>query len=397
MEEWANHFWMPGIGFHRTLFYLSTNWISWWACGKQVLEVDPNLQKALAETSLEAVVAEDIKSPHQTVWMSFPDSDIKAWGGGKTGWHKVVGAFVSVEVGFRKYYDSDLRAFRSLSVENDAGALNIMVWGEENEKSQGVGDDAISWVTVDLQEMREQGSDLESYLKQLLADNSRNETLDGLSEFAKKMNVLTEPPRGAQEGVFRDQMRKIVRVIVNTLLYLNSQNPLVELDPESIAQAERLENMKDSYARLKSAGKKRKIERKIHKAHSKALRTLWVGKGTGAPVSRNSRATSARESSGEPFWVRGHWWPRKRTIRERIAEQESRVAKAEKESSVAVQELREASKATGGLTLLALRAQAALETALEGLAEEKNKYAQKLRWVEPYQKNKGEDPEGQDR
>lgn len=397
LDDWAQHFWMPGIGFHRALFYLSTNWLGWVDCGKQVFEVDPNLQKALAETSLESVVAEDIKSPRQTIWMSFPDSDLKAWGGGKTGWHKVVGAFVSVEVGFRKYYDSELKAFRSLSVENDAGALNIMVWGEENEKSQGVGDDAISWVTVDLQEMREQGPDLESYLKQLLSDNSRNDTLDGLSEFAKQMSFRTELPKGAQEGVFRHQMQKIVRVIVNTLLYLNSQNPRVELDPESIAQAERIEKMRDSYTRVKSTGKQRRMERKIHKAYAKAVWTLRVGKGTEAPTSRNPGATSASESSGSPFWVRGHWWPRKRTIRERISEQESQVAKAENESSVAARELREASKATGGLTLSALRAQAALEKAEEGLAEAKNKYAQKLRWVEPYRKNKGEDLEGEDR
>lgn len=388
VEEAAKYFWLPGVGFHRSMFYMSMHWLSFRKSGSNVFKIDPDLQNALVRTSLEGLSAEDINLPFQTVWVAFPGEGLEVWGGDQTLWHKAEGAFVAHTKGRRSKIDPETLEFTETVLDDsDPGSLSIYVWGAENERSSGPGDDACFWWTIDLLEVQESGLDLETYLVRMLEDPTRDDTRSGLSQAALDLGLLTELPKS---GSLRERtvssMVDIARVIINAILYANSDGAKVEADSENEALLEKRGKLLEQGERAKSPGKKKKYRQKANK--TPPTRILWLGGPPGKGT--ESARSSGPRSPSSTHWVRGHWWPKKLTLRQRLSVVDADVSK----TSALLHEVEASLRGAAAPSELAERVQETLNLrslltkATDRAGEIRTSLDGRLRWVEPYERCK---------
>ena len=114
--------------------------------GRQTFEVSPLVAEMLEHTSLEGMTPEELRFPYSTFYVALPDTEMRIWGGSRTQWHPVGGFYVSL----------------------DDKSLTIYVWGMENDRSFGPGDDASQWAVLNLH----LDGDLESLVTRLLQDDT---------------------------------------------------------------------------------------------------------------------------------------------------------------------------------------------------------------------------------
>jgi len=372
---------LPGIGFHRALFTLTLFLAEYRTQGRQTFVVPSVMQEALARTSLEDVRFDDLRLPFRCLYMALPDCEAKIWGGDGTRWHNVGGVFIRhVAAGEGTIQDSG-----GVRVCPE-GMINVYIWGMENERSQGPGDDASMWFTFDLAELKTM--DLESYLLMMLNDPERDASLSEMTDFGRSLNLSTEFPRHgdrhkpAVEGVLH-----VMRVVFNALLYMDCQDAEITPDESMAETQQRRQEIETALGRMKNPNKSR--ARKLRKQ----LDTLptdvvsWVGRS----VRIRGTETNANPGTGTPqrvHWVRGHWWPRRDTIANRIrdAKVEANAAREEYESCREhTASLTTSEDIARSLPVLAAAKRAALhaDTVLHEITEGMNA---KRRWVKPYKK-----------
>lgn len=371
---------IPGFGFHRALFTLTLHLAEYRRAGRQSFIVPPGMQRALAHTSLAEVRPRDIRVPYPSQYIALPECDAYLWGGEKTGWHRVAGAFLRfVQGGDRVYRDRTEKA-----PPNDPGIMYLYLWGEENEKSSGPGDDASMWFAFDLHEMEKEGEDLGTYFQNLIDDPNREVSVDDMSPLAEMMGLVTHMPRGGVEGEkARQGVIAAIRVIFNTLLYLDSQDPEVETDPDSLESLRQRADLTAQISRIKNPKKKRaRILRK--KRDALPLDTIvWVGRS----VALGESETTGEGSPQREHWVRGHWWPRRDTIQRKI-EEAQRVAHARGLAYTAKKAQLEGAPEEEIPALLpeVARSKEAKHEADTQAARLEGELNAKRRWVKPYKK-----------
>jgi hypothetical protein len=376
----APMFEIPGVGFHRALYTLTLHLAEYRKAGRQSFIIPPGMQKALANTSLAEVRPRDIKVPYRSQYIALPDCDAYLWGGATTGWHRVAGAFLRYVQGEdRRYADRTEKA-----PPNDPGLVYLYLWGEENEKSTGPGDDASMWFAFDLHDMQQSGEDLSAYFRNLLNDPDREVTIDEMSPMAEKMGIITHMPREGGEGEkAREGVVAAIRMIFNALLYLDSQNPEVETDPTSLDSLRQRAALTAQLDRIKNPKKKKARVLRRRRDDLPLDTVVWVGRS----ISMGETSEGATGSPQREHWVRGHWWPRRDTIQQRVEEAE-RVAHAH--GLVCEAQKVEIQTASVGKVAPLLPAAGEQRTAhMEALAaveELRGTLNAKRRWVKPYKK-----------
>jgi len=239
--------------------------------GRQTFEVPPLVAEMLEHTSLEGMTPAELRFPYTTFYVALPDTEMRIWGGTRTQWHQVGGFYVSL----------------------DAQSLTIYVWGMENDRSLGPGDDASQWAVLNLH----LDGDLESMVTRLLQDATHRRD-DPIIDPIVDIPMILEGTHadGLVGEKYEEQMevlRSCFRIAVNLALYLATEKPDVEERPDKgIAKLRRrVEGSKGP--------KRRKFE--------EMLERRTVVKRVGGNLARSLAATRAAHGPVRGTWVRGHW------------------------------------------------------------------------------------------
>ena len=385
------YFDMPGIGFHRSLWLLSLHCVEHRRQGQQTFVIPTGMQKALGRTSLAEVTVDDLRFPFSSFYVALPSYDREIWGGTQTQWHEIRGAFLWIEKGRR---DLILPDETHPVPDNDRGILHIYIWGAENERSQHRGDDASLWTSLDLNEMHKHSDDLEGYLDRILRDpdRERHDTFQDDPQLADLFGFTFLPRTGDMRDKQIDSVLNTLRIIFNTMLYMDTDDAELEVDPSCVEADLRLREIEQQLSRMKNhkKGRARKLKREAETIPTDTV--TWVGRS----ISKHSGTSNGSGTAQRRHWVRGHWWPRRDTIRRRILDLEGSHEEVLRE----YQELRESvanasspEEASPHLSRLAfVRGKA--QKAESDIAELRERMEGKRRWVKPYQKgSRGSTPD----
>jgi len=365
-KEIAGYFHIPGIGFHRALYTLTLHQAEYVMAGRQNFVVPPAMQTALANTSLEGVSPSEIRTPYPNQYIALPEGKTKIWGGNETQWHQIEGVYVRFRRGVDRHYAGETTEPKP-APPNDPGCVYLYLWGPENERSTHVGDDASMWMVLDLHEMEEDRYDLETYLKVMLDDPKRDSTLEDIEnpEIMNKLGLVTQLPEG-QEA--RKHIIDTLRIVFGTFLYMDSSDPVLELDPATEDNATKIKALEDSLNRTKDPkrGKGKKLQRKLDKIPRDVV--TWVGgMSWGGPI----EGQPGDKGSPRRHWVRGHWWPKKATIKNKLNRKEQDIKSLTLEIESASDTRKE-------------YLQWKVEKFRDELLELEEKFNSKRRWVMPY-------------
>jgi hypothetical protein len=374
-DDFQREFFMPGIGFHRSLWLAMLALVQYRAWGRQTFCIGPKLQAMFDATSLEGVDADEVKLPYPAFYIALPDCAWQVWGGHVTEWHQVTGVLV-----------------RQIDREGKAPAVFFYVWGAENDQSRRPGDDASFWFTMDLQEVIDREMDLEAYITTILSDDARD---SGSGDYAPWASALGEgwnelPKSGTDlRAAWVDQALHVIRVALNMTIYVNSQGPEITPDERAEREKARKKALEEAIKRKKNKTKRRRLERQLDDIDPIATHNVvWLGKS----IENSTRAPSIRGPQGarRHTWVRGHWWPRLSTLRAQNKQAQARLDEASQQIIDAKKVIDETTD-PAALVAAAGVLRKASELALS-LKEKLTKVVQggkrKRRWVQPYERNK---------
>lgn len=306
------------VSAYSTTYNMLRSAIAYERGGQQVIVLGPRMQEAFANTSLSEVSPEHIRFPHPCFYLATPGSKLRVWGGSDTLWHRVEGAYVMEE-------------------PTEPGVVSVLIWGAANERSKGATDDATFWFAMKL---GHGGTvNLDDDLEKRLDDNElREKTLRNieLESAVARMNLDARisgvlDDRGANisdrlaniEGsgeVAREvkaQVKAFLRVVINTLLYVNSAScETTAADNEG--QRRELQKALDR-KKHKNGKEAKKLARDLENLPK--YRVTWIGPTIETTVGSETDLTGTRTVRGHVR--RGHWHtyrvgPRKTGAGERI-------------------------------------------------------------------------------
>jgi hypothetical protein len=236
--------------------------------GRQVFEVAPAMAAMFAMTELNGIDEADVRLPYSTFWLDVASAGWKAWGGERTQWHPLQGAYISGN-------------------RNPDGTLSliVMVWGSANEASMGRLDDAILWGYLLLRS----GDNIEDKLIAMFAGGGP------FHSEALKRDRMDSPHAEEQHLI----MRQVMRVAINMSLYLASEDPDV-----TRVVAPEIAELEAKLTRVKSPSKRKVVERLLEQKRRGPRVTL-----VGARSESRLRAALEQGNRAGPraHWVRGHW------------------------------------------------------------------------------------------
>ena len=281
-----------------TTYNLMRSGIAYERAGQQVVVLGPRMQEAFMHTSLKEVSTAHIRFPHPCFYLATPGSTLRIWGGSQTGWHNIAGAYV-------------------MDDPCEPGVISILIWGPANERSIAPTDDATFWFSIKVGHGTEDVdaiADARIGLNELRDGALRNverETaivrqldLDGRvsSVLSDHYNDISDV--GAAEGIDQSVIKEVkanvqafLRVVVNTLLYVNSAS--CETRDATPPEGER-KALTDALSRKKHKKGKdaRKLQNKLDSLPR--YRVTWIG------PTIESAAHSPTEGEGGSRTVRGH-------------------------------------------------------------------------------------------
>lgn len=300
IEDAVGYFRLPNGQPLQSIYTMWTMLLGYRHFGQQTFVLGPHLQEMLENTSLVGVPWDAIKWPYPFFYVAVPGSTHKLWGG-PTGWHKLTG----ILVGFSQ----------------DGTRMAVYLWGEENEKSRIVGDDASFWFDVPIQKVREEGADLETYLVSMMRDPTTNwadgsnagiDTED--SGWLASAETMRQGPANEPTILLA---KAALRIIINLCVYLQSKGSERSPHPKFEAQRKERQRLQEELGRKKNPNKKsaKSLLRELEKLSD--AQVTWLGRSI--EESARSGGGGGGGSSAVRHWVRGHWWPRldNREARER--------------------------------------------------------------------------------
>jgi len=362
---------IPGVGFHRSLYYLTMSLAHFRVAGRQVFVLPPTMQDMLAETSMDGVQFKEVKFPYPCFYVALPKSNLRLWGGERTKWHTLAGVMVQ-------------------NIGNNA--LNLYLWAPPNERSQGPGDDAAFWACL---RYERDGRDMEQTVREVLADPKTEQPVkDDLTPLGQQLDLaldhLTIPDEVRQE-LYEDVV-KAVRIVVNALMYLDAVGAEQERDPACVEGEQRRVELERVLARFKNPNKKqaRGVRKQLDALPKNNI--VWLGRSVGRTLPSRENMGENDTSTRRHHWVRGHWWPKRELSYERqVSAARDRVVKAQWERDEARIRLGALTPTdTDGMAREALALMGATKhlkackAEAELLASTKTR---KRRWVQPYERN----------
>jgi len=329
-REFQDRFVMPGIGFHRALYLCTRSLVEYRKYGQQVFCIGPTMQKLLCATSLDGMTTEDLRFPYDCFYIATPECKWGIWGG-PTEWHNMDGVLVRV---LDKQEAID-------ATGKDPGPLPILfiyLWGAENEKSEGRGDDASLWFSLDFNEAARMNLDLEGYIRYIIRERKR-EVKDEMSPWAMEMGMqITMPPKGSdRQNRFIETSTGVMRLLCNMLLYLDHGDQEAPLHPLTVRNRDLKNTLPAAISRKKNPTKARKLKRKL--ANLPDYRMVWIGPTIEQTGQRRGRVGSGNAPPRKEQLVRGHWRPKMANLRRRAAEAADRGA-----SDIEVEEIIESGR-----------------------------------------------------
>jgi hypothetical protein len=290
---------------HPVTYALFRSLVLYEDSGQQVIAVGPRMQRAMAETDLRGVPPDRVRLPYDCFYLALPDCEWSLWDGSATGWHRVGGVYVYRE-------------------PTDPRVLCVFCWGRPNDHSTSSTDDAVLWFTLDLdakhpldtqlltsppdvdlkdsvvgrverdtQWIRNPKSDLDALISYVFSDSTHDISDAGCATVG--------PDADAILATVQETARNLLRVIVNTVLYINSTAP--ELSGVETFDWRRVEL--ENELRRKKAPKSPRAK-KLRSELERLSRARWIWVGPQIERAPANRETSAGGSPAD-HWRRGYW------------------------------------------------------------------------------------------
>lgn len=255
--------------------------------GQQTFVVGPRLREMFENTSLSGVPWDAVRWPYPFFYVAVPDCPHQLQGG-PTGLHDLAG----IVVGFSQ----------------DLQYLSLYLWGAENARSRGFGDDASFWFDIPVRVARESGLDVETYLERMMRDPNANWS-DGTNvDFARDSDVSELCRHGAADESTIQLAKNALRTTINLCIYLQCTGAELAPHPAYEAAGERRRQMEAELRRKKNPRKKaaRALQQDLD-AMSTA-KVTWLGRAIEEQAEHDE--AGGRHGPATRVWVRGHWWPR---------------------------------------------------------------------------------------
>lgn len=352
-------FMFPGLGFHVTLYNMVLMLAEYRRCGQHTYLLPQDTQEVLRKASLSGIESRDLveKLPHRAMYLSLPDSDLVIWGGQTTQWHEVRGVLLYHHTGERGRVDPATRSWAPGSIvpATRYGALDFYIWGPENSKSSGPGDDACFWFSIDLQKIQDRGLCLQEYLDEHFQEVFSAPTRE--AEDSRK--ILLTFPEGPVQSILIENLRDLTHLVLSMLILLQSPDRTETLEASSLQVREARKESELALTRVKSDGKKRKLQQRLERLPQDTLKWLEIRelglKGTCWSPNRKesrSRVEKLREET--------------ETLQGRIVELEARIRDPDqKRIAVFLQELLSERASLSDVTEQLLQAEAACAAPLQ--------------------------------
>lgn len=231
---------------------------------QQTFIVGPNLQWGLEKTDVN-VAPGDLKLPYPCFYVYLPQSEYKLWGGERTEWHQLQGCYCF-------HYELD-------------NSLRFYLWCKENEKSLLPGDDAAFFFALKLNQLHKYKT-VEEYFD------------DRVAQY-KDWDMTTEIQlHGDIKQHTLNTAKDVMRVVLNMVLYLNSDKPETVNHPPNLQKQHKLEQELKKYK--PSQNKYQRIQKKLQGINQTNITLVY-------PSVENDPRCSRSHASPHGHMVRGHW------------------------------------------------------------------------------------------
>lgn len=255
--------------------------------GEQSFIVGPRLQEMFRQTKLPKVERWMLQPPYRCFYLALPGCELPLWGT-QDGFAAVKGAFVDFD--------------------HQPGSMSVLIWAPTG------GDKVIAehyphLRGKQLEEARRRLAHLgnDSYLtfniSAALADPAGIEAhiLRRWDSF-----VQEEGWSGSARTVSAETRREVLKIVLGTMLYLQSDRQ--DLSPDRIMQAlaEERAGLRERIRRVKNPTKRRKAEQRLASLPSGAVGT-WLGRGIEEATDAEPFQPEGDRRTMRRHWVRGHW------------------------------------------------------------------------------------------
>ena len=259
--------------------------------GQQVFVTGPRLQKMFEHTSIEHIPESVLKAPYPVFYIALADCPWRLYNGTTQGdlmAHTATGVYV-------------LR-------DDDSNRLKLFIWGKDPKtEDPSQADDAVCWYDMDLKTAFATDGGLEGYIQGAMRDAQRDASTPGCSWSDLGKTIGTEAMLEAQNR-HHNTLIRIVRVVINMMIYLQFQGALVEADPEYGAWKQERKEIRHAIKRTSKPKKVRVLQKRL--ARIPIANVVWLGRDI-----EQGKDTLIETDDGEKrlvrqHWRKGHWWPR---------------------------------------------------------------------------------------
>lgn len=262
--------------------------------GQNSYVIGPKVQDLFRRTDLSMVLPDMVREPQTGFYLALPDCPLKIWGGQRTQWHSLSGAYVG---------------FTRSAVERDGPRqrmVHFALWGAANERSLVHTDDAVLWYSMSLDEWDKSGDSLETFFRNQAVMLNREEDASAWGGFdpldpTDREGLVPSKPNVKQH---QESLMEVMRIIFNLCLYLDSDEP----DLEVLDARDEADKLKQEIKRKKPGGKRKKLERRLE--NLARTRVVYVGpmfEGLTRSGARGGGTPHGTHASPVEHAVRPHW------------------------------------------------------------------------------------------
>lgn len=260
----------------------------WRLSGKKVYVVAPQLRWMLENTELRKYPSEDLKPPHQALYIDMRGAEYKIYNE-MTGWHPIEGVYVIED--------------RACTPKR----WRLLVVGLANENSKRKDDDALYHWTIVFPEASTIEEALQYTVETSLSPDARDMVVDGKNITVDNAPVGGKQVQDRQRKIFEEMtpvLLSLFRYVMNVLLY----STLPDADIVFSDASREYRDLKSRLHKLpKKSSKRQKVLQRLNKMGPKPRIVL----GGNIVIDRKKEASEKGSGTGRKHKVRtlvsGHW------------------------------------------------------------------------------------------